>query len=74
MTTHTQCVLERNGSTQVSWIETKFATEGRYLELKENGEWVNGWRVKEVYSGTQDSNLIQERSADYRKHRQATDV
>ena len=75
MTTHMHCVLKRvDGATQVSWIPSEFAQEGRYLKLKENGVWENGWQVVEAYPGVMDSIVIQARERDFKSHRKATDV
>ena len=79
---HQQVKLERvhaelhheSGAIQTSWIEIGFAQVGRVLRLKQNGEWVNGWTVKEVYPGVLDSNIVQERGRDYANHRKATDI
>jgi len=73
----TQCRLERATATgvevQVSWIESRFASEGRAVDLKEGGEWSRGWKVAHVGS-TQDASVVQARERDFAKHRQATDV
>lgn len=49
-----QCRLEKKidgGSLiQVSFIPEQFAVKGKVLKLRENGEWVNGWKV--VGAGT----------------------
>jgi hypothetical protein len=72
--THTQCVLRRaTGSTQVSWIPTKFAQEGRVLELDEDGR-ANGWTVAEVWGFNMPSKIVFERERDFKNHRKATDV
>ena len=74
MNTHMHCVLQRNGSTQVSWIPSEFAQEGRYLKLKENGQWTDGWKVVKAYPSVIDSEIIAARSRDYKNHRKATDL
>jgi hypothetical protein len=72
--THTQCLLRRaTGSTQVSWIPTKFAVEGRILELDEDGR-SNGWTVKEVWDSPVPSAYVFARERDFKNHRKATDV
>jgi predicted transcriptional regulator len=49
MMKHAVLQHEETGATQVSWIQAKFAEEGRYLKLKENGVWTDGWIVKKAY-------------------------
>lgn len=72
--THTQCILRRaSGSTQVSWIPTKFAQEGRILELDEDGR-ANGWTVAKVWDFRVPSAYLQERERDFKNHRKATDI
>jgi len=68
-----QCVLRKDSLTQVSWIPTKFAKIGKQVELKENGEWESGWQVEAVYK-TSRFVEVRERSQDYKKQRQASDI
>ena len=72
--THTQCRLHRHGAIQVSWLPTEFARKGHYVRLKENGEWTDGWQVAEVFPGQMASKIVQERSRDYKSHRDGTDI
>jgi hypothetical protein len=79
---HQQVKLERvhaelqheNGVLQTSWIESDYAEVGRRLKLKQNGEWIDGWVVKDVYPGLLDSKIVQERARDHANHRKATDI
>ncbi len=74
-TKHMHCVLRRvDGAKQVSFIPEKFAEIGRFLKLKNDGEWSNGWEVINVYPPLIDSEVVQARSRDYKSHRKATDV
>jgi len=43
-----QCTMERKGITEVAWIPSSFAKEGKIIKLKQNEIWVDGWKVKEV--------------------------
>lgn len=77
---HRQCVLERpivgdasGAMIQVSWIPEKFATAGKYLRLREDGEWENGWLVRQV-GGRKPSTEVNERSRDHLKHRDGSDI
>lgn len=74
MSTHSQCELNRLGQKQVSWIPTKFAVQGRYVKLKDDGEWTDGWRVARVFGGAVPSEVIAKNERNYTSHRKATDV
>ncbi len=74
MSTHSQCLLNRIGAQQVSWIPTKFAVQGRYVKLKDEGEWTDGWRVERVFGGAVPSEVIAANERNYKSHRKATDV
>jgi uncharacterized protein YxeA len=51
---YAQCTLEKKTKegkrTQTSWLPLKFAKQNKYLKLKEDGEWEDGWQV--VHVGT----------------------
>jgi len=47
-----QVKMRRENSIDISWIPAKFAKVGRNLSLLTNEEWVDGWKVEEVYEGT----------------------
>jgi len=74
-TYHTQCTLQKkDGSTQTSWIPSKFANQDKYVQLKkDDGTWDDGWKVIQV--GTKMlSKFIQERTQDYKNMRKMTDI
>ncbi len=73
MTMMTQCRLERNGSTQVAYIDAALATPGRVLDIREQGVWQEGWRVQEVYS-SMPATMVAARERDYKNHRKSTDI
>jgi len=66
---YTQCLLEKNKITQISWIPAKFVKIGKVLKLK--GE--DGWLVKETYS-TLDEKVVEANSRDFIKQRDASDI
>lgn len=68
-----QCVLRKGKSTQVAWIPAKFAKVGKKIELKENGEWEEGWEVQSIYHSSRFYE-VRERSQDYKKQRLASDI
>jgi len=57
----------------VSWIPEKYAVIGKYLELKMDGEWVNGWQVKSTSNRQSDEQLSFTKHA-ARNHRSVTDI
>jgi hypothetical protein len=76
VTNHVQCLLERATIRQIAWIPDKLAVEGNYVQLndKEFG-WSNGWCVRTVFHDTAlDSRWVQDRSRDYTKQRQMSDI
>lgn len=75
---YTQCRLEKPIKTggvkvQTTWIPSRFAVQDKYLKLKEDGEWENGWQVKHLGSTVDGSYVIVLRDQ-YRTHRDITDV
>jgi len=85
--TMTQCQLirtswktpkNRHVETQMLWIPTKFATEGRHIGLREKtvqggAYWDEGWVVDKIFT-TMPSSYVLERSQDYKKTREASDI
>ncbi len=76
--TMTQCQLRRNDQHQTLWIPTKFATEGKRIGLREKtiqggAYWDEGWVVEGVFT-TMPSDYVLERSQDYKKTREASDI
>jgi len=65
-----QCLMVKNGMYQISWLPERFAKTGKFLKLKED----DGWEVKEVYGPELDEAIVNERSRDYRKQREASDI
>lgn len=69
-----QCKLNKNGMIRVAWVPEKFAKRGRYVCIKTDGEWSDGWHVEEVYSMRMSHNDLIERSQDYKHQRKASDI
>jgi hypothetical protein len=68
--TYTQCKLVREGSTQVSWIPSRGAILGKFVEVKPEND---RWEVTEIY-GTQPEATIRDNERNHVNHRKATDV
>ena len=72
--THTQCSLSRNGAELVSWIPSKIAVKGATVRLKEeDGSWSEGWVVRATYA-IMPSPDVKERSRDYTRTRETSDI
>jgi hypothetical protein len=75
-----QCNMRRPSElgheVQRAWIPEKFAVAGKFLELqnKATGEWENGWEVVGVGTGVLKSDIVNERSQDYKNTRKASDA
>ena len=73
MSHHRQCKLIKGDTTTVSWIPEKFAQEGKFLKLKDNGVWEDGWEV--VAIGTKlPTKYVINRSQDHVHQRKASDI
>lgn len=69
--TYTQCKLvSRTGQTQVSWIPSRGAILGKFVEVKPEND---RWEVTEIY-GTQPEAVIRDNERNHVNHRKATDV
>ena len=76
--TYTQCKMIKSARpggvfVHTAWIPSKFAKRGKYVELKLEGEWVNGWQVEEV-GRTMDAKYVEESERDYARQRDASDI
>lgn len=70
---HTQCLLVKGTTHTYAWIPSTKAKKGRYLKLKGESGWEDGWQVRETYS-TRPTEEVLDRESDYRYQRQASDV
>ena len=70
-----QCKLQKGNSITTSWIPSKFAIKGNYVKLKNKyNEWINGWKVIEVFQPSKLSDSVINRSDDYKNTRKASDI
>lgn len=69
-----QCVLKKGNVQTTSWIPDKYAKQGKYVKLKENGKWDDGWKVMEVGEMAKEEEDVINRSQDYKKTRKASDI
>jgi len=76
---YSQCVMKKIlpesskdvevASIDIAWIPIKYAKKGKFLELKINNRWDNGWQVMSV--GAKQETI---ESQEYTKHREVTDI
>ncbi len=59
---------------QVSWIPEKFAVKGKYLKLKEDTVWIDGWLVDSASDESLPGNILNDRSQDYKTQRKGSDI
>jgi len=69
-----QCKLRRGDVITTTWIPIKFAIKGKFLKLKDEGIWTNGWQVISVYGPTKLYSDVKERSQEYKHNRSITDI
>lgn len=75
-----QCVLSKKTaagmSETVTWLPEKFAIKGKVVKLREDADsvWDDGWVVKSVGPQRKESKEVNERSRDYTKNREASDI
>lgn len=73
-TNHTQVKMRHdNGLFDTAYIPSEYAVVGRRIGIKEDGKWDDHWTVIECYQ-TLDSNMVKERSQDFKQTRKASDI
>lgn len=78
MTFSRQCTLEKptgKGGVyrQVSWIPESFVKLGKYLKLREDDVWEDGWQIVSIGGRKSREDLI-ERHNDVKNHRKGSDM
>jgi hypothetical protein len=73
------CTLEKRiketTAHTTAWLPEKYAEIGRFVRLKQsNNSWVDGWEVKSVSVHSKRSDEVAERSQDYKRTREASDI
>jgi hypothetical protein len=76
--TLTQCELRRGDQHQTLWLPTKYAKTGQRIGLREKTSqggayWDEGWTIEQVFT-TMPQDYVLERSQDYKKTRNASDI
>ena len=70
MKEYTQCLLVNGESTEVAWIPSKFASIGKWIEIKKTGML---WYVMDVWMQL-NKESVESNCNDYRTQRQGSDI
>ena len=71
---HKQCQIRKGDRRQVAWIPMKYAEPDRYIKIKVDGEWEDGWQVAFVGRTKMESKEIADRRNDHKNMKKMTDV
>ena len=69
-----QCKLQRGSSAMITWIPEKFSKKGKFLKIKNEGTWEDGWQVVERYEHRRSSEEISDTERDYLTQRSMSDI
>ena len=58
----------------VAWVPSKFAIQDKFLEIKKNDKWENGWQVTFVGEDQISQEEVAKRQTYSRKHRIGSDI
>jgi hypothetical protein len=72
-TFHWQCILKNGELEQTAWLPERYANVNRFVELKMDDLWIDGWMVVAVGKRLETTYLL-ERARDYKRTRGASDV
>ena len=70
---YTQCQLNKKDRFDIAWIPSKFALIGKFIKIKIDDIWDNGWKVVNTYSSNTENHIL-EHEMEYRKQRRASDI
>jgi len=73
MEMHRQCQLRRGNEHLTTWLPEKFAVKGHIVNLKNEGNWIDGWEVVGVFT-RMDSRQVSIRSQDHKHQREGSDL
>lgn len=68
-----RCAINYGHKIDVAWIPEKFAKKGKWLKIKQDGVWEDGWQVMAVFSKKRASD-VERSERDYLKQRSTSDV
>jgi hypothetical protein len=68
-----QCLLKKENSYRAGWIPLEKAVKGKFLKIKLDDVWHDGWEVIQV-GLPHDAVSIEEHERDYTKQREASDI
>ena len=70
-TIYRQCEVRQGPAIRLTWLPVRYATEGKVVRLRDNGNWSDGWVVSKVYPDTERI-ITPHPEGQIRRHRQAT--
>lgn len=68
-----QCELKKQRKKTISWIPEKYAKIGKFLKLKNDDVWEDGWVVNAVYNRKSETSVIRD-SELFKKMKMVTDI
>jgi hypothetical protein len=69
-----QCLLKKGTEQTTTWIPSKYAVKNKFVMLKNNGKWIDGWQVVQVGKIELEEDYLVDRSMDYTRTRKASDI
>lgn len=69
-----QCTLRHKSGIIVAWIPASFAKQHKFLRLKEQGKWQDGWEILEVHNTLLPKNVVTAHKDAYKEAREVTDI
>lgn len=69
-----QCRLVNGSMHKTAWIPSAFAVKSKKIEIDDPNGGRERWIVEEVFGATLPYNEVNERSQDYKRTREASDI
>lgn len=74
MIRYKQCVLRKQGSIEVAWIPEMYAHKNKFVQIKKNKEWDDGWQVLSASEFSLDESSLADYASDYKHQRKMSDI
>ena len=69
-----QCKMRLHDTIEIAWIPMSYAKKGKFVQLKKQGTWENGWCIEEVGSMPLPGDVLYVMERDFTKTREASDI